>query len=308
MSGARTRRIERLTRIFPELADMRGLEGEMNRSSWTLHNSREASCEVPLPISYSPRGMSESEEVLAVSNYEVAQERLGEAALFDDGVSYRSDLWPGGTIYTLVIRADDAGAVREAVSIIRALSDYPVLDDEDLSQRESDAMWKTWENCFRSDTESIMTGKLDVPEDLFWPQGWGEQGVTVDLDELVTDCPTWQEWSLDESIDLDELAGELAGTIRVKLAGPDADKSWARDCWCCGAPVIGPVWTLCDGCDGHGDGSDCDPDESWHCDHRAGHECDGTVCAEEAEEHERKERLRVEAYGGMDPEHMTPLW
>lgn len=304
--GARAKRVERMRRVFPDLDRLRGLEGELNGSWLTLHASQEAWFEVPLPVSYCKAGMSD--EVLAASNYEVARARLEAAALFDDGVSYRWDHWVGPPIETLVIRADDAGAVAEAMNIIAWLEDYPILSEEDYCERERAAEWEAWENCFRSDVESIMIGQWDIPEDLFWPQGWGEQGVTVDLDELVTGCPTWQNWSLHESIDLDELAGELAGAIRRKLAGPDADKRWARDCWCCGAPVIGPVWSLCDGCEGHEQsGEHCDSEDSWHCNGADGHECDGTVCEESAAD-ARYEASLPEIYGGMHPDRMTPLW
>lgn len=49
------------------------------------------------------------------------------------------------------------------------------------------------------------------------------------------------------------------------------------ECACCGIPLGAPVG-LCDGC--NESRIDCDPMDSWHCDGRGGHSCDGTACEE----------------------------
>jgi hypothetical protein len=51
-----------------------------------------------------------------------------------------------------------------------------------------------------------------------------------------------------------------------------------RDCECCGAPSYpecADCLSLCDGCNREGE---CDPGDTWHCDGRYGHQCDGTGC------------------------------
>lgn len=47
-----------------------------------------------------------------------------------------------------------------------------------------------------------------------------------------------------------------------------------RECECCGMPVwdTSPV---CEGCACEGE---CPPADTWHCDGRYGHQCDGTGC------------------------------
>ena len=313
--GPRTKRMMRLARLFPELPKFQELERELNGNWMMLHASREASFEVPLPISVCDAGQSEADRVLAESNYEVARERIEAAMLFDDGVSTRTDHWVGPPITTLVIRGDDAGAVREAARIIDALEMYGVLDEADYDQRCREEAQREWAGCYQSDVEQVMTEKFHIPEDLF--SGEWEGFAEVDLDALVGECPTWvdyasnwQRFEWNETLNLEQLAAELAERVRRQAFpdDPEAAKSTARDCWCCGAPVIGPVWVLCDGCQYHDrSGKYCDADDSWHCDGRDGHECDGTVC-EEAAADARYEASLPEIYGGMHPDKMTPLW
>lgn len=315
--GPRTKRMMRLARLFPELPKFQELERELDGNWLTLHASSEASFEVPLPLSTCDAGMSEADRVLAESNYAVAEERLEAAALFDDAVSYRTDHWVGPPITTLVIRGDDAGAVREAAEIIATLEMYGVLDEADYAQRCAEEAQREWDNCYRSDVESIMTDKCDIPEDLMWPgDGW-EGHAPPDLDDLVGQCPTWVDYANrwqyfdgNETLNLEVLAEELAALVRQRAFpdDPEAAKRIARDCWCCSAPVIGPVWALCDGCSYHDrSGRFCEAAESWHCDGADGHECDGTVCETSAAD-ARYEASLPEIYGGMHPDQMTPLF
>lgn len=313
--GPRTKRMMRLAKLFPDLPKFQELERELDGNWWSLHASREASFEVPLPISVCDAGQSEADRVLAESNYAVAEERLEAAALFDDAVSYRTDHWVGPPITTLVIRGDDAGAVREASAIIACLEMYGVLDKADYDQRCRDEAQREWDNCYQSDVESIMTEQCHIPEDLF--SGEWEGIAEVDLDALVGECPTWvdyaggwQRFDWNETLNLEQLAAELASRVRQRAFpdDPEAAKSIMRDCWCCGAPVIGPTWALCEGCSYHDrSGRYCEPGNSWHCDGADGHECDGTVCEETAAD-ARYEASLPEIYGGMHPDQMTPLW
>jgi hypothetical protein len=154
MTSTRTRRAE----AMPLVADLRVHEDECDRNWMTRHDSREdRSLWLVTPISHGTR----SEDARADSNYEVAERLLNEASSFaercqwpdwtaPDGTVYpgtaywsggtatRDDAWPGGVIETLLIRADDAPAIRELDRIIGALADYPVLDDEHCSALEWD--------------------------------------------------------------------------------------------------------------------------------------------------------------------------
>jgi len=89
-------------------------------------------------------------DVLDVSNYQVA---LRELQAIDDRVceTYRG-YWGGESI--LVPLTDAICYACEQME--RALSDYPVLDDSDLSERESADLRETLTNCY------------DVPSTLVW--------------------------------------------------------------------------------------------------------------------------------------------
>src|SRR5687767_4940068 len=142
MSGARTRRARRLAEIFPLAQELAEHLKEINGVWWARHDSREAWYEAPLPISVNARGDSARAE----SNFRVAERLIDEASSF--GTSYRWDAWPGGQIKTLVIRLDDAGALRMAQGIIYSLSDYPVLDDSDFSELEWEQNHPNEQECY----------------------------------------------------------------------------------------------------------------------------------------------------------------
>lgn len=140
MSGARTRRAKRLARIFPIVGELKAHGAECDGVWWSRRDSRHAWYELTTPISKNARG----DDALAESNFRVAERMIDERSSF--GTSYRWDAWPGGQIQTLIIRADDAGALREVTGIVNALSDYPVLDDSDFSELE-------WERDHPSESE-----------------------------------------------------------------------------------------------------------------------------------------------------------
>lgn len=296
--GARSKRAKRLERVF-DVAELRGEEQAMNRSWMTQRDGDYEWMWVPVGVSVH-NGSSLTEE----SNFDVAERMLDNACEF--WIRYRYDSWVGPQMKTLMVRVDDAGALRVALEIRACLTEYGVLDESDVSERENLATFEYWEESQRSDVQSLLVSEHEVPEDLAccWEAWRGLELSEEDFDVLAFECEAWQDYGYDDALDMEALAKELAGKIRVKLTGKGADQSIYRECRCCGDQVIGPVWSLCSGCDADGE---CDPDESWHCDGRAGHACDGTVCEEQVEEIAERERKTL-AYGGMLPEDMTPLW
>ena len=176
MSGARTRRIQRIA-ASSELGNLvrkLGLQADAyNRTWWARHDSREdQTIWLATPISHNGRREDARED----SNYDVAERSLNEASSFgergqwpdwtaQDGTVYpgtvywsggtdtRIDAWPGGTIETLLVRADDAPALRELGKIISALADYPVLDDEHCSALEWDYAHPSDHECYSEDED-----------------------------------------------------------------------------------------------------------------------------------------------------------
>ncbi|WP_280404778.1 hypothetical protein [Nocardia brasiliensis] len=130
--GARTKRIRRIAKVYPIVEKFQAFGKECDGVWWSRRSGRGEPFELSLPLSINARG----DEPYVESNYEIAQERLDKVSAF--GADYRVDLWPGGSIYTLTVRADDALAVREAQEIVDALQNYPFLSDDDVSRREWD--------------------------------------------------------------------------------------------------------------------------------------------------------------------------
>lgn len=142
MCGARTKRVRRIAKAFP-IAEKFADFGRSCDSDWMTrrHSAREP-FELALPLSVNAR----YDEALNESNFEVARTRLDAVAAF--GSDYRVDLWPGGQIHTLTIRADDALAIREAERIVDALQEYAALDEDDWSRREWEANHPDEMTCY----------------------------------------------------------------------------------------------------------------------------------------------------------------
>jgi hypothetical protein len=121
---------------------LRAHEDACDQTMWTRHDSHEdRALWLVTPISHGTRDESARDD----SNYEVAERILTDASSFGE-VGTRYDVWPGGVIETLLVRADDAPAIRELARIVDALEDYPILNDEHCSELE-------WERAHPSDHE-----------------------------------------------------------------------------------------------------------------------------------------------------------
>ncbi|WP_433662721.1 hypothetical protein ACQPW1_11565 [Nocardia sp. CA-128927] len=132
MPGARKRRADRIAAVIPLVKNLQTHSRECDSVWWARRTDRQDWFWLTTPFSVNARGDTAIQE----SNYEVAQQYI--AALSPFGTDYRIDLWPGGRIHTLTVRADDAAALRELDRIITALQDCPILDEQDVSAREWD--------------------------------------------------------------------------------------------------------------------------------------------------------------------------
>jgi hypothetical protein len=80
-------------------------------------------------------------DVLTESNWDKALEALGGES--DTVIIHRFGHWAVGWIEYLCVRSGSAAA-EIAEDIDNALADYPVLDESDFCERESDAADKLW--------------------------------------------------------------------------------------------------------------------------------------------------------------------
>lgn len=139
--GCRARRIERIRAAMPFTEELKAHGKECDATWWARHDSREdPELWYVTPFSVNGRGG----EPLEDSNYEVAQRLIEESAGME--IDYRVDLWPGGSINTIIIRADDALAIRMVEELVGCLHNYPILDEEHYAEVQ-------WEHDHPSSTE-----------------------------------------------------------------------------------------------------------------------------------------------------------
>lgn len=87
---------------------------------------------------------SRDADIATESNWAAAVKELGDS---DDVDVIRIGHWAVGWIEFLGVR-EDTEAYAKAVEIRNALSDYPLLDDEDFYERELEAAIDLWQNVF----------------------------------------------------------------------------------------------------------------------------------------------------------------
>jgi hypothetical protein len=99
------------------------------------------------PLYYSSGvGQSRDSDALERSNFRCMLELLGGET--ETVVVVRENHWAVGWVEWIAIHQDDSAALREADKAKARLDTYPVLDDEDFSQTETDEANETWANCY----------------------------------------------------------------------------------------------------------------------------------------------------------------
>jgi hypothetical protein len=85
-------------------------------------------------------------DALSRSNFEQALEALGGESKTVE--VHRFGHWGPGWFEIIIIDPSDNERVEIGADIERALADYPVLNDEDFSEKESEEANETWSNCY----------------------------------------------------------------------------------------------------------------------------------------------------------------
>ena len=91
-------------------------------------------------------GQSRDSDCLEQSNFATAIAALGGES--DTVTIVRESHWAVGWVEWIAIHQDDEKALEIADGLVARVRDYPVLNDDDFSEREQEAANETWKNCF----------------------------------------------------------------------------------------------------------------------------------------------------------------
>lgn len=95
------------------------------------------------------------------SNFAVALEQLGGES--DTVEVHRFGHWGPGWYEIIIINPEDAAAVKTAEEIESALADYPILSDDDYSERQFNAAAETWSHMSLSErVETLRRHRVSI--------------------------------------------------------------------------------------------------------------------------------------------------
>jgi hypothetical protein len=94
-----------------------------------------------------PCDRNRDSEALTRSNFKCCLKALGGES--NTVEVHRFGHWGAGWFELILIDPKDIERVKEAESMEAALSDYPVLDDMDFSQEETEEAERVWRDCYR---------------------------------------------------------------------------------------------------------------------------------------------------------------
>jgi hypothetical protein len=136
----------------------------------------------------------------AESNFHTALEIFGGES--EDCEVHRFGHWGPGWFEIIIINPANADLLSKAEDIERALENYPVLDDEDLSEREHEAMLEAWDDYGAREFRDALTRVLEPCFDEYsdtepadpqqrWCKHWG---LDVDICGCGDCIETQSEW------------------------------------------------------------------------------------------------------------------
>jgi hypothetical protein len=93
-----------------------------------------------------PVSRTRDSDALSESNFETFLDALGGES--ETVQVHRFGHWGPGWFEIILIDPADVDRVREAERLEAALADYPVLSDEDFSEREMEEADRVWRDCY----------------------------------------------------------------------------------------------------------------------------------------------------------------
>jgi hypothetical protein len=137
---------------MPIVAELQQYTSDVDASWMTRRYDHRSSGPVWITLPFAKNGRGDS--IRAESNYRVIQADLDRVSAF--GTDYRVDLWPGGTIETLMVRADDALALRAADEWIAHIESEGVASESDYSELEAEETRAAYGQWLYSDMYSSL--------------------------------------------------------------------------------------------------------------------------------------------------------
>ena len=122
-------------------------------------------------------------DCLAESNFNTFLEGLGGES--DDVEVHRFGHWACGWYEIILVDAKASAIVALAQEMEDALEDYPVLDEQDLSERESKAEQEGWDSWARRDFSSDLKRKVESDWNGTSEHGYQPQEIDDGFDLLT---------------------------------------------------------------------------------------------------------------------------
>lgn len=178
---------------------------------------------------------------IAQSNFATFLKELGGES--ETVEVHRFGHWGPGWFEIIIIDPSDAKAFDTAYDCARALQDYPVLSDEDLSERESELEQESWSSwaCrdFRRECEKELESYMNEfhgdPVDSYqrWCKNWG---LDVELCGCGDCILCVEEWMADliaklDTVDDEGLRGFATNILDMEVSHTDegAHFRWKMD-------------------------------------------------------------------------------
>jgi hypothetical protein len=135
-------------------------------------------------------GRNRDSDCLANSNFDCAFTSLGGES--DDCEVHSFDHWACGWLEIIIVRPD-TDCARTAEEIESSLANYPVLDEDDFSQRENDAYDEAWNSWGAREFRQSLVKALDLDEDTEDLLDDADTGRLQEFFESLNSCGDYHE-------------------------------------------------------------------------------------------------------------------
>ena len=174
-------------------------------------------------------------DALTLSNWRVIERDLDQLAQHDETGATTIGHWACGWYEIYLIHETDTVALQAADQWAASLEQYPVADEEDWSELESEEEQEAWENWARSDwraaVEKVLQTFAPDDADCYWADELLDTVEDAALDELWVDLSGQLGWAVEHvsdgpSFNFEGAAelltvADLSALVGLALVAPD---------------------------------------------------------------------------------------